>query len=510
MSGLTSAVNAALSGIDAFEDGVQTVSTNISNETTDGYALRTLETETSAAGSGAAGSGVINPAAVQRAADGLAVARFNGATSATAAAGTLSAALSAVSGALQGNGDINGAASTFFGDLGTLASEPTNATQAATTMADAENLVAAFHAAASGLQSQSDGAVQSLQQSVASANQLLSQLAVINGKLRASPDDNSLLDQQQQALGSLSKLIGFRTVPLGAGAIEVTVNGVVLLDQSGVQPLSLAQPGPSSAPVLTVGAASVAVDPTSTSGSIGGGLAAFRAARDALSSTDWFAASLAGSVNKAQAEGLDGNGEQGGAIFAVPPPEVTAGASNTGSATLNVSVTNAADLPSNGSGYALSYNGTGWTATVPGTEVSYSLGAGPTLSPPGLAIAVSGTATAGDTFVVEPTPGAASSISLTATTPSVLATADPYVASTGVVSASGVVTDSNAGSEKELSGDVVAAPAAGATVIPAAYFGEPLTVTFTSSGAYDVVDAVWATVASGTWTNGTSVAIAYP
>ncbi|HUC18832.1 MAG TPA: flagellar biosynthesis protein FlgK, partial [Acetobacteraceae bacterium] len=161
MSSLAAAINAALSGIEAFEEAIQTISTNISNETTPGYALRTVETETSASGPSGAGSGVVDPATVQRTADGFAAGRLNNATSANESAQTLSAALSAIDQALQGSGDINKAASAFFSDLETLASEPTNSTQAATALADAGTLVNTFHAAAKNLTSQASGVTQS-------------------------------------------------------------------------------------------------------------------------------------------------------------------------------------------------------------------------------------------------------------------------------------------------------------------------------------------------------------
>jgi flagellar hook-associated protein 1 len=510
MSGLTAALNAALSGIDVFEEAIQTVSTNISNETTQGYALRSVESETSAYGSSGAGSGVIDPASVQRAADGFAATRLNSATSANEAAQTLSSALSAIDEALQGSGDVNSAASTFFADLATLASEPTSSAQADTTLADAGNLVDTFQAASESLDSQFSGIDESLQQSVASANQLLSQLATINAGLQTAPNDNSLLDEQQAALNSLSQLIGIQTVPLQNGAVEVTVNGAVLLDQSGAQTLSLTQTTPTSTPELTVGAGDSPVEPGSTSGSIGANLAAFASTQGALDSLNWFAAALAGSVNQAQAEGLNSAGSQGSALFTIPPPQVVAGTANTGSATLAATVTNATALPSNGAGYVLSYGSGGWTATVPGTTQTYSLGTGPTLSLPGLTVTVSGAAAAGDTFLIDPTPGAAASISLAATNSSALAVADPYVATAGTVSASGVVTNTNAGSETEASETVTATPAGSATIVPASYFGQSLTLTFTSASAYQITDASGASVASGTWSNGTAVAIAYP
>jgi len=510
MSSLAAAINAALSGIEAFEEAIQTISTNISNETTPGYALRTVETETSASGPSGAGSGVVDPATVQRTADGFAAGRLNNATSANESAQTLSAALSAIDQALQGSGDINKAASAFFSDLETLASEPTNSTQAATALADAGTLVNTFHAAAKNLTSQASGVTQSLQQSVASANQLLSQLATINKELQTAPNDNSLLDEQQAALNSLSGLIGIQTEPLQNGAVEVTVNGSVLLDQSGAQKLSLVQSTPESTPELTVGPSNIPLNGGNASGSIGGNISAFQNIENVLNSIDSFAGTLASSVNQVQAEGLTSAGSQGAPLFTVPPPQVVAGKANTGSAAFSVSITNSAALPSNGEGYVLSFGSSGWTATVPGTTESFSLGSGPTLSPPGLTITVNGTAASGDTFLINPTPGAAASISLASTSPSALAIADPYVATAGNVNASGAVTNNNAGSEKESSGTVTSKPASNATIIPAANFGQALTLTFTSATTYSITNSSGTAVASGTWSKGTEIAFTYP
>jgi flagellar hook-associated protein 1 len=510
MSGLTAAMNVALSGIDAFEEGIQIVGNNISNQATPGYAIETLMPETSAFGSGMAGSGVVDPAAVLRAADSFAAGRLNSATSASEAAQTLSAALSAIDQSIQGNGDIQSAANQFFSGVTALASDPTNSSQAQTVIGDAQNVVSAFQSAAQGLTQQFSAISGTMQQSVASANQLLSGLAIVNNQLAANPRSNSLLDQQQADLNSLSRLIGVSTVPLSNGAIEVTANGTVLLDQSGAQTLGVSQASPSAAPIVTVGAAKTPLALGSTSGSLGGSLAAFTNTQNALQALDWFAGSLAGMVNQAQAEGLNGSAEQGTALFGVPAPSVSAATANTGSATLAAAVTNAASLPSNGRGYVLTYGSSGWTATVPGTSQSYSLGTGPALALPGLTVTVAGTPQNGDTFTVNPEPGAAEALSLLTTNPAAIAAADPYSVTAGTVGAGGAVTNNNAGTESMLSDSVTTTPNAGATVIPASAFGQSLTLTFTSPGSYAITDAGGAAITTGTWASGTTIAIAYP
>lgn len=511
MSGLTGAVNAALSGIDAFQEGIQTVGNNISNQTTPGYAVRSLMPETSAYGSGMAGSGVVNPVAVQRAAASFAASRLNAATSANQAAQTLSAALSAIDQSLQGNGDVHGTTNQFFADLSTLASDPTNASQAETVIADAQNIVSAFQTATQGLAQQFSSISTTMQQNVASANQLLTGLASINKQLAVAPGNNSLLDQQQAALGSLSKLVGVATVPLSNGQIEVTINGMVVLDQSGAQTLAVSQANASATPVITVGAAKTPVALNSASGSLGGGLAAFGNTQNTMQALDWFAGALAGTVNRAQAEGLNGSGNQGSALFGVPAPSISASSSNTGSAAVSASVTNAAALPSNGQGYTLTYASGQWSASVPGTNQTYSLGAGPSLVLPGLAVTLSGGVPQnGDSFTVNPEPGAAQALSLLTTNPSAIAVADPYSVTAGSVGAGGTVTNNNAGTTTELSDTVTASPQAGATVISGASFGQSLTLSFTSPTAYTVTNPSGATVATGNWSNGTTLAIGYP
>lgn len=510
MSGLTGAINTALSGIDAFEEGIQTVGNNISNQATPGYAVRTLMPETSAYGSGRAGSGVIDPAAVQRAADSFAAGRLNAATSSNQAAQTLSAALSAIDQSLQGNGDVHGAANQFFADLATLASDPTNSSQGQTVIADAQGIVSAFKSAAQDLTQQYTSIATTMQQNVSSANLLLKGLASINSQLAVTPGDNSLLDQQEADLSALSKFIGVSTVPLSNGAIELTANGTVLLDQSGAQTLAMSQTNPSATPVITAGAAKISLPLSGSSGSLGGSLAAFGNTQNTVQALNWFAGSLAGSVNQAQAEGLNGSGNLGSPLFGVPTPSVSAASTNTGSASLSVSVTNASALPPNGQGYVVAFGSSGWTATVPGTTQSYTLGAGPSLALPGLSVAVAGAPKNGDSFAINPEPGAAEGLSLLTTNPAAIAAADPYSAIAGTVGAGGAVTNNNAGTETELSETVTSTPAAGAAIIRGSVFGQNLTLNFTSASAYTITDAAGATVTTGTWNSGTTIAVAYP
>ncbi|MEE3501351.1 FlgK family flagellar hook-associated protein [Acidiphilium acidophilum] len=512
MSGLNSAMLTALTGLDAFSSGINMVGNNIANQATSGYAVESLNPQSSDYGASPGGSGVIDPALISRVSDQFAAARLNSATSAQSAAASLSAALSTIDQALSGNGNIQTAASTFFGDLSTLSSEPTNSAQASTVLADGQGVISAFQSAAGSLEGQLTQISGTVQQQVASVNQITAQLGALNKALEANPNGNALLDQQQAALAKLSNYMNVSTVPLGNGAIEVTTNGAVLVDQSGAQAVVASQQTGQSQPVITVGAAGVPVRLGSGNGSLGGALAGFASTTNAINSLNWYAGVFSGLVNQTQAEGLNGSGQPGAPLFSLPPPSVDPAPTNTGSATLQATVTNAAALPSNGQGYLLTFQGgsKGWIATVPNTQQTTGLKNGPTLTLAGMSVAVTGAPKPGDTFLINPEPGAAQSISLTTTSPASIAVADPYAVTPGTISSAGVVTNNNAGSASELSDSVVTSPSSSAAIIPASQFGSTFTLKFTSSASYQIANAAGTVVTTGIWSNGGSVAIGYP
>lgn len=512
-SGLNSAVSSALSGLDVFSEGINTIGNNIANQATTGYALRSVDAQTARDAGGQAGAGVLDPALVRRAADAVQAAGVYSATAASNAATALSSALTAIDQAFTGSGDIATASNGFFADLATLASDPTNTAQIGTVMADAQTLAGTFNSAAGALVQQNAQISTQITQQAGQANALLTQLAAINKQLQASPKDAALLDQQQAALTKLSSYMNLGTVPLGdSGAVAVMSGGTVLVDQAGAQQIDVNQPHPGDQPVLSTGPDKAPLSLTGSGGSLGGLLAGFASTSAAGKRLDWIAGTLAGLVNQSQAQGLDGSGASGKALFQTAPPSVTPGAGNTGSATLAPSITDAGALPSNGQGYVLSYSTAGWSATVPGSGQSIALGSSSPLTLNGMNIAVTGTPNPGDSFRVAPEPGAAAALRLTTTDPAALAVADPYVLVAGSVSASGAVTNNNAGTINEASDSVTTAPTGGAAVVPASAFGHDLEVRFTSSSAYNVVDkSTGSTVSSGSFTGGnTNIAVAYP
>ena len=238
MSGIIGAINTALSGIEAFESGINTVSNNLANETVSGYAAESVDLTTQVDLSNGSGFGVQSPV-VTRAADGFAAGVMRTATTANQAASTLATNLAGISSALLNNGDIQTSMNQFFQDVGTLAANPSSAGARETVLSDAETVSGTFQTAATSLNTTMSDAGTALQENVSTANNLLSQLATINQGLQTSPNDPSLLDQQESALSSLSSLLPVNVLTQSNGSVQLSLGGNVLLNQAGAETLSL-------------------------------------------------------------------------------------------------------------------------------------------------------------------------------------------------------------------------------------------------------------------------------
>jgi len=516
MSGLIGAVNTALTGLEAFVDGISTVSENVSNQTTPGYGEEDLNlTTVDDAASGTAGNGVQSQ--VTRVADGFAAGVLRTANSANSAASTTSSSLTNISDALTNNGDVQSAMNQFFLDVGTLAANPTSDAQQQTVISDAKSVTGAFQSAAGSIIAAQTGATTALSDEVSTANNLLGQLQDINQGLITSPNNVSLLDQQEAALASLSSLLSVNVVPIGSnGGVLLASGGTVLLDQAGAQSLSLTGGSNTTAPVIYVGDSGITLSAAADDGTIGGNLQTWQSGASALQSLNALAGIFASQVNTAQAQGLTTTGAQGGSLFSVPSPTVTASSSNTGSASLSAEISDAGALPTDGGPFLLSYSsGSGWSAEDEATGTSYAVSSGSDLSFAGLSLSVTGAPQNGDSFRVNPAPGAANSISVTTSLGSAIAAADPYVATPGALQDDGSIVDTNAGSIEAGTTSVTDTPEAGATVVPAANYGESLQVVFTSATDYNVAttadpSTVIATGSLSGTTGASTIAIAYP
>jgi flagellar hook-associated protein 1 FlgK len=514
MSGLTGAINTALSGIEAYEAGISTVSENLANASVAGYAVESVDLTTLEGALGQPGNGVA-PAQITRAADGFLAGLLRTSNSAAAGAGVSATGLASISAALAGTGDVQSSINQFFTDVSSLAANPSSAAARQTVLSDAQTIAGSFQSAAGSIGETMSGATTSLQENVTSANNLLTQLAGINKSLETAPNDPNLLDQQEAALQSLSSLLPVNVLPQSNGQIIVSTGGAVLLDQSGAQALQLSGGTGTAPPVVTAGSAGTPLAASDSAGEIGANLQVWTAGNTALSGLNQLATTFAGAVNTSQAEGLTATGAAGGDLFEVPGPSVAAACGNTGSATLSAQISDASTLPADGGPFTLSFSAAnGWTAVDQSSHASYPVTttAAGALSFAGITVSVTGTPADGDQFVVNPAPGAAAGITAVAASPDDIAAADPYVATPGALQSDGSISDTNAGTITAGADSITTTPAANAAVVPASFYGQTLQVVFTSATAYNVetTSTPPTTITTGTFSGSGTIAIAYP
>jgi flagellar hook-associated protein 1 FlgK len=297
-----------------------------------------------------------------------------------------------------------------------------------------------------------------------------------------------LLDKRDQLIAKLNEQIGVTVVPDANGAVTISIgNGQTLVVGTTASKLSVV-PGDfdRNEPhlVLTNGTATIDVTDQISGGKLGG-LMQLRSEllRPATNALGQIATALAGVGNQQHAAGLDLAGQLGGNLFAVGGVGSVASSANAGSATLTTTRSNASAITT--SDYQVRYNGSAWTVTQrdSGLPVTFT-GSGTVASPmafDGLSVVVSGTAVAGDAFLIQPTAQAVSGMQLLTTAPEKLAAAAPLLTA---------ATSGNKGN-----GTINA----GTLTPPTTWVRGNYTLNFTSSSNWQVLDSASAVVASGAY-----------
>lgn len=524
MGGINQVLDTALTGLLAAQEGMATEANNTSNVNTPGYAvegLNQIETMGTAMPIGGTGTGT-SVASIQRSFDQYVYQEMVQADSVNQAAqvvlsgtSSLSSVFPLASGGAGGLGNIIGS---LFTAANTVAQDPANVANRDAFLSSAQQVVSLFQSVGSELSSNISTVNGEVTQSVTQINNLASQIAQINQDIlsHGGPQDsatNSMIDQADQLVQQLGAQVGI-TVSAGAsGTMDVYLaNGMALVN--GATSYSLATTSGS----YNDGTLSIKYSPNGedltnriSGGQLGGLLTMRSQYASANDTVGGLAVALSSAINGQQALGLDLNGQLGKPLFSVPAPVVFAGIGNTGTATVSATITNSnAFAPGN---YTLTDTAGGWQATNLSTGQATMLGSGTNLSLDGMSIKVSGAANVGDSFEIEPTLQAATGIAVINSNPSAIAAAAPYVATAGVMT-SGAISDSNVGNVTMTTGAPTTSTSlpAGTVVVPSTYFGQQMSVKFTSATTFNVLSSSGATIASGTYsgTSGTELAVAYP
>lgn len=427
-----------VSGLLAYRKALETTGHNVANVDTPGYSRQRVDLVArpgTPQGDGLIGGGVLSDT-VQRLADALVAERLQGDTSAFARADTYAVLAARVDGWLS---DVDSGLSRplqgFYDALGQLAANPGSTATRQLLLGSGSALGERF----ADLQAQFDGLEQELNlrlaqtadeitryaQGVADINQ---QIALARGQSGGQPP-NDLLDQRDRLVQDIARRIGITTTESADGLNIYTGSGQALVLGAQATPLTLGDDAFRSGRqrLLYGGGQDITAQ---TRGGVIGGLLDFRreVLEPARSELGRLAAGVVDAMNRQHAAGMDLRGQMGGDFFVDVAGSVHAALANSGSAALEVQLSDAAAL--SGDELLLSYSGAGWqlTRSRDGSAVSFS-GSGTTAEPlraEGLSIVVArGAPGAGDRYLIQPTATAARQLRVAITDPAHIAAALP-------------------------------------------------------------------------------------
>jgi len=380
----------------------------------------------------------------------------------------------------------------FFKGVQELAANPASAASRQAALSSGQSLSARFQGLNDQLSQMNQGVNSQIGSSVSVINTYAQKIAQLNdaitlaqGAANGQPA-NDLLDQRDQLMMDLSKEIkttvvkqddGKYNVFIGSGQPLVIGNQTFALTTA----LSPTDPGRTEVAYATNGSTVIMGESSLTGGKLGG-LLDFRSqsldpAQNALGRV---AIVLASNFNAQHRLGQDLNGNLGGDFFTLASPRVTASTTNTGTAALTATISNAGALTA--SDYRLNYDGTNYKLTQITNGVATPISSSttfPATGVNGVTLNLAGTMNAGDSFLIRPTVDGAKAINVAISDPSLIAAAAPIrsAATSPPIRSSAPATNTGSGT---ISTANVNPPPVNANL------QQPVTITFTSPTTFNV------------------------
>ena len=207
--------------------------------------------------------------------------------------------------------------SAFFNSVSQLSTNPSDGAQRAAVITAAQNLATSFNQTAQSLTSNQASLNQSVSSTVDQINGLTQQIAQINGQVgqmqQLGQDPGALLDQENQLINQLSTLTNVSETQTQEGLTLTTGNGTALV--VGNQSYAL-QVGTGTGGMQDVFSQGQDITSTIQGGTLGGTIQVRDQDIPALmTQLNTLASQFATSINSAQAQGFDLNGNQGQALF---------------------------------------------------------------------------------------------------------------------------------------------------------------------------------------------------
>jgi len=415
---MSSLINSAMSGLSAAQSALNTVSNNISSYNVAGYTRQTTilgASNSTLTGGGWVGNGVY-VSGVQREYDAFITNQLRAAQNQSSGLTTRYQQMSKIDDVLSDTTiSLSANLQDFFKSLQTLVSNAEDPAARQTVLGKADGLVNQFKTNDQYLRDQDAQVNTAISTSVDQINNYAKQIANLNDQISrltgvgAGASPNELLDQRDQLVSELNKIVGVDVTVQDSGTYNISIaNGYTLVQGSNASQLaavkSSADPARTTIAYVDAAAGNVEISEKQiTTGSLGG-LLTFRSQDldQARNTLNQMALAFADAMNTQHQAGFDANGDKGGKLFDFGSPAVLSNGKNTGSASVTATMTDSTKVQA--TNYKVEYNGTDWTITRLSDNTSFTAkpDASGNLSFDGLNVKISGSANNKDSFIVKP------------------------------------------------------------------------------------------------------------
>ncbi|PMZ91698.1 MULTISPECIES: flagellar hook-associated protein FlgK [unclassified Pseudomonas] len=517
-----SLLNIGMSGLSAGHNSLVTTGNNIANVDTAGYSRQQSVQSTKGSiqyGNVFIGTGT-TLADVRRVYNAYLDSQLRTATSLNSEAASYNAQATPLDATLSDtNTGLTGVLQKFFTSMQGVSTSATDDTSRQSVLTGAQALSARFNSIAKQLNDQNTNLNGSLGDMADQVNKLSTTIATLNQKISelstGTNQPNDLLDSRNEAVRQLSELVGTQVVERGSSYDIYIGSGQPLVVGNTTNSLQTvpSQSDPSRMALqLNRGSSTIDVTSVISGGEIGGLLTYRKEVLDpSLNELGRVALVVADQINSQQAQGIDKNGDFGAAIFnninsaaLISQRSIAAAGNSTGSGNLDVTIKDTGKLTA--SDYQVTFtSATNYTVKrSDGTDMgSFSTTTTPAPVIDGFSLNLNGGAlSAGDSFKVTPTRGAAAGIQTVLTDPKKIAAAAPL---TGVTSANNTGTYT----QPTLTSTIdIYNPAAQAEMQTALKNSTPVKLVFGAasggSQTYNLVDAKGNSIGTGTIVPGQS------
>ncbi|BBR58425.1 MULTISPECIES: flagellar hook-associated protein FlgK [unclassified Klebsiella] len=419
---MSSLINSAMSGLSAAQSALNTTSNNIASYNVAGYTRQTtvLASANSTLGAGGwVGNGVY-VSGVQREYNAFITNQLRSAQSQSSGLTTRYEQVSKIDNMLSSStNNLSTTLQDFFSSLQTLVSNAEDPAARQTVLGKADGVVNQFKVTDQYLRDQDKQVNLSIASSVDQINNYTSQIASLNDKISrltgvgAGASPNDLLDQRDQLVSDLNKLVGVEVSVQDGSTYNITMaNGYTLVAGTKSNQLA-AVPSSADASRTTVAyvdnvAGNVEIpEKLLTTGSLGG-LLTFRSQDldQTRNSLNQMALAFADAFNQVHRGGIDADGNTNVDFFDFGDPSVVANGKNSGKAELTATMTSSSAVLA--TDYRITKTDSGWEVTRLSNNTSVTLDPtsdAQTLVFDGLSVKVDstkGAANTGDSFTVKP------------------------------------------------------------------------------------------------------------